>query len=253
MANPNHRVVVNPGSLPFAGYPIQITTTTPFNVNYAATGIGDRAFGNTGYRIWDTALLPLTGDVLVTPLTPLIFPLTTSFLSPSFFDSVFVLTANNQRTIQAFSNSPDNVAGYTSSYFVEETIVYAANIYNINFFAAPNNRHYTFGGATQRINGGDDTLFIYFDKPTPTSINMQVTVDYLNGSGISRVPVKIYNIVVPANTLTYAAALNIESDTSLALGSFTFYTTDGYYKIKITTPTVGYTSALPFYHWGVNN
>lgn len=251
MAN-NHRVVVNPGSLPFASYPVTLSTTVPFNVDYS-TDIGDQAYGNTGYRIWDTALLPLNGNILVTPAAPLVFPLTTAFLPPCFFDSVFILTVNSQRTIQAYSNSPDNVAGYSNSYYLEDKIVYAANIYNINYFGGPRNRHYSFGGSVQRINGGDDTLFIYFDKPTPTSINMAIRVEYFSVSGVPLVPTKIYNVVVPANTLRYAAGLNIESDTGNVMGEYQFFTTDGYYKIQITTPTAGYVSALPFYHWGVGN
>ena len=253
MANPNHRVVVNPGSLPFAGYPIKLITTTDFNVDYNIE-IGDRAYGNTGYRIWDTAILPLSGSRIVSSNTPLIFPFTTAFLPPCYFDSVSILSINGQRYIQAFSNSPDNAAGYNSSYYLEEKIVYAINIYNINYFSPPANRHYTFGGSTQRNNGGDDSLFIYFDKPTRTSITMSIYVQYYSSStGLYLVPPRTYTFIIPANTFVFNTGSYMENNVAAIMGQYQFSTIDGVYKIQVTTTDSLYVSALPFYHWGNNN
>lgn len=252
----NHRVVVNPGSLPFTTYPIRIDTTTNFNVTYS-TEIGDRAYGNSGFRIWDTSLIPLSGNKLVSPGSPLIFPYSTAFLPPCYFDSVSTLTVNDRTYIQAFSNSPDNVAGYNSNYFLEQKIVFAINIWNINAFNAPNNRQYTFGGSTQRINGGDDTLYIYFDSPTPAPVDMVLYVRCLTTNGIDRIIPRTYYVTVPASTLKYTTNISLVNAMPQYLtsggGAYEFYTKDGVITIQVSTADAKYVSALPLYHWGIAN
>lgn len=246
----NHRVVVNPGSLPFAGYPIKLETTTPFVVNYEVISTG-RGIRSLGKRIYDASILPASGSITVQPNSPLLFPFITNELPTAYFDAVFLLKINGIRYIQGFSNSPDNVAAYTSNYFLEEKKMFGVYLKCFGVNGAngnsDTNNHYMFGGENTAING-DYTIRMAFDVPTSTALTITSKFTFYSLQGdiaqMNQPPV-----VIPIGSIDYQfPPFNLYGG-FLNTGYYT-YDKSGYYMVEFVPSDPSYVSILPFYHWG---
>lgn len=251
MPNPNHRVVVNPGLLPFSAYPIQLTTTTPFVANYEVLSSGG-VMRSLGKRIYDTSILLSSGSVTIQPNSPLLFPFITNQLPSTYFDAVFLLSINSVRYLQGFSNSPDNVAAYSINYFLENKKMFGIFLkcYGVNSAPAnyDTNNHYMLGGDNSLLNS-NASINIIFCEPTSTSITITLKFTF-------------YSVTIVAPTLTLPTAIVPAGTTDFAFPTFNLYARyfqdtgyysidkSGYYKVEIISSDPSYVSILPFYHFG---
>lgn len=247
----NHRVVVNTGSLPFVAYPIQLTTTTPFVVNYDVSSTGG-VIRSLGKRIYDTNVLAANGTVTVQPNTTLTFPFITTQLPINYFDAVFLLTVNSNRYIQGFSNSPDNVTPYTSNYFLEDKKMFGIFLKCYGVSGQTGNydtvNHYMLGGENSTLNN-DCAINMVFDAPTPTPVTMSLALTFYTG-GIVAPTLTRPSAIVPAGSTSFTFPLfNLNSEYRNTAGYNTI-SQSGYYKVEIVPSDPSYVSILPFYHFG---
>ena len=246
----NHRVMVSPGSLPLTGYPIKLETTIPFVVNYEVVSTG-RGIGSSGKRIYDASILPTSGTIIVQPNSPLLFPFISSQLPITYFDAVFLLLINNNRYIQGFSNSPDNVAAYTRTYFLEEKKMFGVYLksFGVSGLNGNNdtNNHYMFGGEQTPLNGSLNVTMI-FDAPTlePLTITPKYKFVSLQGNVVSMIRP---SVVIPVGSIDYSFEPFNLYGRFLDVG-YNSYHASGYYKVEFVPSDPSYVSILPFYHWG---
>lgn len=252
MAN-NHRVVVNPGSLPFAGYPIKLETTIPFVANYEVLSSGG-LMRSSGKRIYDTNILPSSGSVMVQPNSPLHFPFFNIESLSTYFDAVFLVDINGIRFLQGFSNAPDNVAAYSNNFFLEDKKMFG--IYLKCFGVAGvlgdynNNNHYMLGGNNSALNSGN-SINIIFATPTivPVTITPKITF-YSVGS--TSPTLALPSFIVPIGSIEFSSSVFNLYGELLSIGYNSYYKS-GYYKIELVPSDPSYVSILPFYHWGQFN
>ena len=250
MAN-NHRVAVNSGSLPFAAYPIQLSTTTPFTINYAVESTGG-IIRSSGNRIYDTSILAAIGSTIVQPGLPLVFPFIANQLPSTYFDAVLLLNINSNRYLQGFSNSPDNAPSYTSNYFLEDKKMFGVFLKCFGANGAlgnfNTNNHYMFGGENSSSNGSLN-LRMVFDAPTLTTITITPKIIFY-GVGILAPTLVRPTVTIPAGSIEFLFPIfNLYGEYTSVTG---YYVADktGYYKVEFVSSDPSYVSILPFYHWG---
>lgn len=250
MAN-NHRVVVNSGTLPFAGYPIKLETAIPFLVNYEVLSSGG-LMRSSGKRIYDTNILPSNGSVMVQPNSPLHFPFINIESLSTYFDAVFLLSINSVRYLQGFSNSPDNVAAYSRNIFLEDKKMFGIFLrcYGVNSAPASydTNNHYMLGGDNSSLNS-NASINIIFCEPTSTSITITLKFTFY-AVGTIAPTLTLPTAIVPVGTIDFAfPTFNLYARYVQDTG---YYSIDkfGYYKVEIIPSDPSYVSILPFYHFG---
>ena len=249
----NHRVVINSITLPFATYPIELVSSTPFVVNYVISSTGG-AIRSLGRRIYDTNILPSSGTIVVQPNSPATFPFITTQLPQTYFDAVFLLLINNDRYIQGFSNSPDNVAAYSSNYFLEEKKMFGVFLkcYSPNGGEGDYevNNHYMFGGENSDLNALT-YLKMVFDAPTPAPVTMTPKITFCDSlNGVIGPTLTLSSVIIPTGSIDFNfPGFNLYVEYFFNTGYYN-YDKLGYYKVEFIPSDSSFVSILPFYHWG---